>query len=152
MLADGKEQQSICYYTVSGVKVITRPAADKQVELIAVDSRTGKPLSKAEVVLYQSKSYQGTDATEKARLRTGQERTLPHRHRGRRIPLCPGFDTTRPLRTATLLSSPRLYDRDDNNTRTALFTDRSLYRPGQTLYFSGIRYINSTSESRTVAG
>ena len=70
MLADGKEQQSICYYTVSGVKVITRPAADKQVELIAVDSRTGKPLSKAEVVLYQSKSYQGTDATEKARLRT----------------------------------------------------------------------------------
>lgn len=152
MLADGKEQQSICYYTVSGVKVITRPAADKQVELIAVDARTGKPLSKAEVVLYQSKSYQGTDATEKARLRTDKNG------------LClidtedEGFlfaQVSTPLdrfAPATLLSSPRLYDRDDNNTRTALFTDRSLYRPGQTLYFSGIRYINSTSESRTVAG
>ncbi|WP_283388167.1 alpha-2-macroglobulin family protein [Barnesiella viscericola] len=152
MLVDEKAQQSTSYYTVSGVKVITRPATGKQVELIAVDARTGKPLPKAEVVLYQSKSYQGTDATEKARLRTDKNGLCLIDTEDEGFLFAQVSTALDRFAPATRLSSPGLYDRDDNNTRTALFTDRSLYRPGQTLYFSGIRYINSTSESRTVAG
>lgn len=150
MLVDGKAQQSTSYYTVSGVKVITRPATGKQVELIAVDSRTGKPLSKAEVVLYQSKSYQGADAAEKARLRTDKNGLCLIDTEDEGFLFAQVSTALDRFAPATRLSSPGLYDRDDNNTRTALFTDRSLYRPGQTLYFSGIRYINSTRESRTV--
>lgn len=150
MLIDGQAQQSTSYYTVSGVKIITRPATDKQVELIAVDARTGKPLPKAEVVLYQSKSYQGTDATEKARLRTDKNGLCLIDTEDEGFLFAQVSTALDRFAPATRLSSPGLYDRDDNNTRTALFTDRSLYRPGQTLYFSGIRYINSTRESRTV--
>ncbi len=152
ILIDGQSTQSpgTCY-TVSGIKVITRPASDHSVELLAVDARTGKPLPKAEVTLYTSKSYQGLNATEKARLRTDKNglciiETDNEQNLFARVSTA--LDRFAP---AIRLSSPGCYDRDDSNTRTALFTDRSLYRPGQTLYFSGIRYINSTHERRTIA-
>ncbi len=150
MLIDGMAQPSTSYYTVSGIKVITQPAADKRMELIAVDARTGKPLPKAEVVLYQSESYQGTNVTEKARLHTDKNGLCLVDTEGEGFLFAQVSTALDRFAPATRLSSPGLYDRDDNDTRTALFTDRSLYRPGQTLYFSGIRYINSTRESRTV--
>lgn len=148
---DGKPNPSATHFTVSGVKTITRAASDKHIELLAVDARTGKPLPKAEVTLYASPYFLGQEAVEKVRLRTDKNG------------LClietgdEGFlfaQVSTPLdrfAPATRLSSPGCYDSDDSDTRTALFTDRSLYRPGQTLYFSGTRYINSTDEHRTVA-
>lgn len=152
MLTDGKAQPSTSYYTVSGVKVITRPASDKRIELLAVDARTGKPLPKAEVALYASDSYQGSEVTEKARLRTDKNGLCLIDTEGERFLFAQVSTPLDRFAPATRLSSPGIYDRDDSDTRTALFTDRSLYRPGQTLYFSGIRYINSTQESRTVGG
>lgn len=152
MLIDGKAQPSTSYYTVSGVKVITRPASDKHIELLAVDARTGKPLPKAEVVLYASDNYQGSGVTEKARLRTDKNGLCLIDTEGERFLFAQVSTALDRFAPATRLSSPGIYDRDDNNTRTELFTDRSLYRPGQTLYFSGIRYINSTDEHRTVGG
>lgn len=152
MLIDGKAQPSTSYYTVSGVKVITRPASDKRIELLAVDARTGKPLSKAEVALYASDSYQGSEVTEKARLRTDKNGLCLIDTEGERFLFAQVSTALDRFAPATRLSSPGIYDRDDSDTRTALFTDRSLYRPGQTLYFSGIRYINSTQESHTVGG
>lgn len=152
MLTDGKTQPSTSYYTVSGVKVITRPASDKRIELLAVDARTGKPLPKAEVALYASDSYQGSEVTEKARLRTDKNGLCLIDTEGERFLFAQVSTALDRFAPATRLSSPGIYDSDDSDTRTALFTDRSLYRPGQTLYFSGIRYINSTQESRTVGG
>lgn len=150
MLIDGQAQQSTSYYTVSGVKVITRPASDKRIELLAVDARTGKPLSKADVTLYASDSYQGKDATEKARLRTDKNGLCLIDTNSEGFLFAQVSTALDRFAPATRLSSPGIYDRDDNETNTELFTDRSLYRPGQTIYFSGIRYINSTRESRTV--
>ncbi len=151
MFIDGKPQQSANYYTVSGVKVITRPASDKRIELLAVDARTGKPLPKAEVILYASENYQGSGATEKARLRTDKNGLCHFDTEDGKFIFAQVSTPLDRFAPVTRLSSPGCYDRDDSNTRTALFTDRSLYRPGQTLYFSGTRYINSTHESRTVA-
>ena len=53
-------------------------------------------------------------------------------------------------RGITRLSYTGYWDRYDKEKKTALFSDRSLYRPGQTVYFSGIRYVNNTEESRVI--
>ena len=39
---------------------------------------------------------------------------------------------------------------NDVNQQTALFTDRSLYRPGQTIYFKGIVYFSSKDKQKVV--
>lgn len=153
ILIDGKPNPSTTHFTVSGVKTITRAASDKHIELLAVDARTGKPLPKAEVTLYASPYFLGQESVEKARLRTDKN-GLCRIETGDEGFLFTQVST--PLdrfAPADRLSLPGCYDdSDDSDTRTALFTDRSLYRPGQTLYFSGIRYINSTDEHRTVGG
>lgn len=153
ILIDGKPNPSTTHFTVSGVKTITRTASDKHIELLAVDARTGKPLPKAEVTLYASPYFLGQESVKKARLRTDKN-GLCRIETGDEGFLFTQVST--PLdrfAPADRLSLPGCYDdSDDSDTRTALFTDRSLYRPGQTLYFSGIRYINSTDEHRTVGG
>lgn len=153
ILIDGKPNPSTTHFTVSGVKTISRAASDKHIELLAVDARTGKPLPKAEVTLYASPYFLGQESVEKARLRTDKN-GLCRIETGDEGFLFTQVST--PLdrfAPANRLSLPGCYDdSDDSDTRTALFTDRSLYRPGQTLYFSGIRYINSTDEHRTVGG
>ena len=153
ILIDGKPNPSTTHFTVSGVKTITRAASDKHIELLAVDARTGKPLPKAEVTLYASPYFLGQESVEKARLRTDKN-GLCRIETGDEGFLFTQVST--PLdrfAPADRLSLPGCYDdSDDSDTRTALFTDRSLYRPGQTLYFSGIRYINSTDEHRTIGG
>ncbi|MBP1665130.1 MAG: alpha-2-macroglobulin domain protein, partial [Bacteroidetes bacterium] len=41
---------------------------------------------------------------------------------------------------------------ENNNIKTALFTDRSLYRPGQTLYFKGIVYLSDKNKQEVITG
>ncbi|HIX26413.1 MAG TPA: hypothetical protein H9859_02060 [Candidatus Barnesiella excrementigallinarum] len=152
LLLDGKEPNSAIYHTVSGIKTIVRPAAEKRIELLALDAHTGKPIPKADVTLLSSSDYQGKQATEKARFQTDKNGLCSIDADSKDylfVQVSTPLDRFAP---ATRLSSPGLYNRDDNNIQTALFTDRSLYRPGQTLYFSGTRYINSVRESRTITG
>ena len=41
---------------------------------------------------------------------------------------------------------------ENNNVRINIFTDRSIYRPGQTVYFKGIAYVSTKIKEETVGG
>ncbi len=152
MLIDGKAtENSAANYTVSGIKTIVRNAGAESLELLAVDARTGKPISKADVTVYASPEYyQFEQATEIARLKTDKNGLCLIDAGGKGFLFAKVATPLDGFAPVTQLSSPGIYDRDDGFTRTALFTDRSLYRPGQTLYFSGTRYVNNSQESRVV--
>ncbi len=150
MLMDGKSSDNEVNFSVSRVKIFTREAATGKVELLAVDSRSGKPFSQATVKLYSSTSYRSekelrhTTKTDKIGICS---LTLDNKHNSCVKVTIPG-DTYAP---AVDLSSPYVWKySDEQKTQTSLFTDRSIYRPGQTVYFSGIRYINNLNTNRVV--
>ncbi|MCH5327421.1 MAG: hypothetical protein J1E02_00230 [Coprobacter sp.] len=115
---------------------------EKQTIFVA-DARSGKPLSKASVQLY---SYQRNDSLEYlGDYRTDKNGTVdidtPETLRYRIV-----------LRNDTCPLSFRSYPEEEytpEEVHLALFTDRSLYRPGQTVQFTGICY-RLGKESRQV--
>ncbi len=150
MLIEDKTQGKTINFSVSRIKAIVRNASPESVELLAVDAQSGKPFSQATVNLY----------------------TLPHRTKTSKLKAV--FKTNKiGLSTIKLdskenisaqvvisgdsfspaidISCPYVQQYDEDQTsQTVLFTDRSIYRPGQTLYFSGIRYINGLKTNRVL--
>lgn len=126
-----------------------RDLPTKQREVWVTDWETGKPVPHAEVVYYGGKRQQlqrkgsiTTDAQGLALLPADQnllavQATLPNDTHGRIVPFYPIY-TARSAEKAT--------------TRLTLFTDRGLYRPGQTLYFKGIAYSDHWENAHTIEG
>ena len=126
-----------------------RDLPNKQREVWVTDWKTGKPVSHAEIVYYGGKRNQlqrkgslTTDAQGLAQLPTDQnllaiQAILPNDTKGRIVPLYPIY-TSRTVKKET--------------SRLSLFTDRGLYRPGQTLYFKGIAYTDHWENAHTIEG
>lgn len=126
-----------------------RDLPNKQREVWVTDWETGKPVPHAEVVYYGGKRNQlqrkgslTTDAQGLAQLPTDQnllaiQAILPNDTKGRIVPLYPIY-TSRTVEKET--------------SRLSLFTDRGLYRPGQTLYFKGIAYTDHWENAHTIEG
>ena len=125
-------------YTTSLLQVSSLMAQDRsinQVMMIAVtDRKTGEPLSGAKITTYRNNKLQtsfttGDDGTGKSVKQSeyynNQYYTVKHKE-DQLIVFNPQYDR-------------RIYDRDNSNA-AVLFTDRSIYRPGQTVYFKAILY------------
>lgn len=108
-------------------------------EVVAVDKRTGQPVPGAELVMYEEKN--GTyivKKTDKAEERGSVRIEVPE---GREL-LC---NVRTPGNDFMAIGSLSLYrhtvaSEKEWRRRTSLFTDRSLYRPGQTVRVSGVVY------------
>lgn len=137
---DGKKGTSEgTFLYVTTLKAIYRPLPDNALELVIVDAMTGQPVPDAEVVTYTQKgggylpehTYQangkGTlrldflrDRNVLYNVRTAADNTMPVRH---------------------LWKNDYYYQKGNKTTDLLqLFTDRSIYRPGQTVYVSGLAY------------
>ena len=126
-----------------------RDLPSKQREIWVTDWESGKPVPQAEVVYYGGKRQQlqrqgslKTDAQGLAVLPADKnllafQATLSHDTKGRVVPLYPIY-TARKAEPST--------------SRLMLFTDRGLYRPGQTLYFKGIAYTDHWEQAPTIEG
>ena len=115
---------------------------DSQVEIMALCRKTGHPLEDAEVKIKQSqynralKKYVektiGSYKSDKDGLVTSKNL---ERYKSYYISIKSGDDIYEPKRTFYHYG-PR--DRNRPKTEVNLFTDRKLYRPGQTIYYKGI--------------
>lgn len=126
---------------VSPYQCVSLPADGKYRELVAVDKRSGQPVPGAEIVLYKEKEKGGyeavkvytTDAKGSVRTDWPDDRVLQCNVR------TPGND----FMAVGMVTARRhrMGRKDEEWSRmTSLFTDRSLYRPGQTVYVSGVVY------------
>ena len=151
MLIDGKPGSSTVNHTVSGIKTIVRSAGEKSLELLAVDAQTGKPIQNADVTVYTAKNRSYEQVKEISRLKTDKNGLCIIDTNDTRYYAFAQISTpTDGYSPLADLSYTDYWDRYDKEKKTALFSDRSLYRPGQTVYFSGIRYVNNTEESRVI--
>ncbi len=127
------------FLTVTGLAAVQRGAGDGTLELHVLDRATGAPVPGASARLIQERnggvidlggervvSTATTDAEGHARLR-------PPQRYGYRLEVSKGPDV---LDLGGTYVQPD--GRPDVGTQVVIFTDRALYRPGQTVYLKGI--------------
>lgn len=138
---------SILY--VSRLKIISLGLPDDKNELVVVDAQSGYPVSNAEVILYKKVDNRYNKVKT---VTTDGEGTvvIEKQNAGIYLQACKGADRGMPLQWINA------YFRKGNENsqpfdRINLFTDRSIYRPGQTVYLSGIAYRQDGDSTKVLA-
>lgn len=123
---------------VTDLSVINRTLPGNISEFVVVNAQTGFPVSQADVILYQRDADKMnvvvTLKTDEKGSVTRQSESRYDAYRAQK-----GNDTAMPL----MMNGMMRYGRSNytNASRNlSLFTDRSIYRPGQMVYVAGIAY------------
>ncbi|MBR9914132.1 MAG: alpha-2-macroglobulin [Algicola sp.] len=118
------------------------------------DRIDGQPLSQAKVTFIYSKNYQNKLIKEQYTTNAQGEFTIPKTDYSRsNIKLNILYNNEEAIFENLYLN--RYYNYDNSNKKIVhdgfIFSDRSIYRPGQTLYFKGIVINNSEANAEVVA-
>lgn len=138
-------------FSVTRLAAVSRIADPERVEVWVTDYRSGKPIEGAVVDYYR---YSARTVP----LRLGAAETNAHG-----LALLPaetgidGYRASLPGDEAAPITPLYAYGRWAQQEQQApaelrLFTDRGLYRPGQTLFFKGIAYVNEAANPRVAPG
>lgn len=146
--ASGKYVSAVNIFTVSRITAVHRHLGDKRSELFVTDMISGKPIKGAKVLCYtgtrdklQPAGSTTTDNMGLAILTTKDSQAAY------RITM-PGDEWMMP----TFIYQPGdRNDRDSNPVELSIFTDRGIYRPGQTIFFKGIAYVRNSDKPHTVS-
>jgi len=133
---------------VSNISYIQRRTNDNNHEFYVLDRRTGKPLQDVNVTLY-SMSYRtfgnGYNRNTIQTLKTDSKGYFKTQNFDSYISVYADFKLGNDLYTAN--ETFYLYHSEEESPVVQIvdhiFTDRAIYRPGQTIYFKGIRIQNS---------
>ena len=143
----GRQTRLTCYasFKVTGMTYVDRNLPNGQHEVTVTDIQTGQPLKGVMVHVYQyDKGETGNGLTDAK----GQFRTSVTNNRID-IALTYGTDT---LTDKNKYVSQFILRDQDETDRTVLFSDRQIYRPGQTIYFKAIQMIVGANKTRLVTG
>lgn len=141
-------------YWVSDLAYTHTSNSDNSLTVFVTDRSTGKPLNRVKVELYERKyNYSISDYEVKLRetFRTDLNGKLTidpkTKYRNFLLQLSHGEDR---FNTGYDISqSGKSRSRTTSNTNTFFFLDRGIYRPGQKIYFKGIK-INRTGEKQAL--
>lgn len=123
-------------FDVTRFKVLTCRLPEKQYQVVTLDGQTGHPVSNAKVTMYSNdeKVLQEFTTDENGKV------VFPWKSEYRYLKASKGTDTAMPKQNI-YAGSYGYYDAENKETENmTLLTDRSLYRPGQTVYVKGIAY------------
>ena len=141
---------------VSPYQCLTIPVSDEEVEVIAVDRLTGNPIPYAELVEYQLNPSQGGNSIgfpSPKKWRTNQKGSIILKNSGKETKYINVRTAGNDFMKITPLYARGNYRKNEYETSwqplTVLFTDRALYRPGQLVHVSGIRYEQQGDSMRT---
>ncbi|MGZ3926355.1 MAG: alpha-2-macroglobulin family protein [Mucilaginibacter sp.] len=156
--SDDEMLESIGSFRVSGMAYVMRGNPDENIQVVVTDRETGEPISGVRVELagrvykYINGASQWEDITEKGS-------TDDH-----------GFFVTKKISGSNvsitlraendMLTDGNKYingsrdnsDADEPNDKTILFTDRQIYRPGQTIYFKALQLQVAKGKSKIEPG
>ena len=145
----GQQLKTINTVSVTRLAAIYRNLSGNKQEVMVTDYLSGKPIDGAIVTYYggQRRSLQelGTVKTDREGLAT-----LPANSQ------VLAFQASRPGDTNAMLTN--IYPMgsghrpEKNPVEVSIFTDRGLYRPGQTIFFKGLAYVKDSNDPHAVAG
>ncbi|MBE7176581.1 MAG: carboxypeptidase-like regulatory domain-containing protein, partial [Mucilaginibacter polytrichastri] len=143
---------SVTAFTVSDLAYVLRKNPEGQTEFITLHRKTGAPLSGVQVALatkYHTDRNSSRDSSIKGITNAAGRLVLGKFSESNlvSVSLKKGGDHFNDEKYIT-----RAYDPDyrDDGDKTLLFTDRHIYRPGQTLYFKGLQLAVTDQKSRIV--
>lgn len=134
---------------VTALKTIYRPLPDGTLELVVVDAVSGQPVSEAEVTIYTEKGggyspQQTYQADKQGTLKLDFLNSNKYWYNAHTA-----ADNAMPI--LNLWKNDYYYKESKRKEVLQLFTDRSIFRPGQTVYVSGLAYEMEKDSTRVLA-
>ena len=133
---------------VTALKTIYRPLPDGTLELVVVDAVSGQLVSEAEVTIYTEKGggyspQQTYQADKQGTLKLDFLNSNKYWYNAHTA-----ADNAMPI--LNLWKNDYYYKESKRKEVLQLFTDRSIYRPGQTVYVSGLAYEMEKDSTRVL--
>lgn len=150
---DGIAPQRKLFY-VSNLAVMIQQLPDDKHRYVVVNATDGQPIAGAKIELYDQWygfNMKKDKRTVHARLTTDENGEAYFKNVDGNILISTNNDKFTPAK-GIYLSRDRYYERKDDKIKHQLFTDRSIYRPGQTVHASAISYIVKKGLDASVPG
>ena len=141
-------------FYVSNLAVMIQQLPDDRHRYVVVNATDGQPVAGAKIELYDQWygfKTKKDKRTVHARLTTDENGEAYFKNVDGNILISTSNDKFTPAK-GIYLSRTRYYEKKDNETKYQLFTDRSIYRPGQTVHASAISYIVKKGLDASVPG
>jgi tetratricopeptide (TPR) repeat protein len=146
-VADGAkaESRTIC---VSHLKLLSLTLPDGRKELVAVDAMTGEPQPKVTLKLLSKKK----EVLDKFVTDADGSAVVTWKNEYRMVKATSKRDVALPEMSIYKGNVYSVVDDENAIDEVSLLTDRSIYRPGQTVYVKGIVYSHSSDRAEVVSG
>ena len=131
-------------FYVSNLAVMIQQLPDDKHRYVVVNATDGQPIAGAKIELYE-KNYDEKLGKRKrtvhARLTTDSNGEAYFKNVDGYVLISTNSDKFTPAKYI-YLSRTRYYEKKDNETKYQVYTDRALYRPGQTVHVTAIDFVN----------
>ena len=141
-------------FYVSNLAVMIQQLPDDKHRYVVVNATDGQPVPGAKIMLYDRDYDVKTGKWKRlvhARLTTDENGEAYFKNVDGNVLISTNSDKFTPAKDI-YLSRTRYYERKDDKIKHQLFTDRSIYRPGQTVHASAISYIVKKGLDASVPG
>ncbi len=131
-------------FYVSNLAVMIQQLPDDKHRYVVVNATDGQPIAGAKIELYE-KNYDEKLGKRKrtvhARLTTDSNGEAYFKNVDGYVLISTNSDKFTPAKYI-YLSRTRYYEKKDNETKYQVYTDRAIYRPGQTVHVTAIRFVD----------
>lgn len=141
-------------FYISNLAVMIQQLPDDKHRYVVVNATDGQPVPGAKIMLYDRDYDVKTGKWKRlvhARLTTDENGEAYFKNVDGNVLISTSNDKFTPAKDI-YLSRTRYYERKDDKIKHQLFTDRSIYRPGQTVHASAVSYIVKKGLDASVPG
>lgn len=131
-------------FYVSNLAVMIQQLPDDKHRYVVVNATDGQPIAGAKIELYDQRYDFKTKKDKRivhARLTTDENGEAYFKNVDGNVLISTSNDKFTPAKDI-YLSRDRYYEKKDNETKYQVYTDRALYRPGQTVHVTAIDFVN----------
>ena len=131
-------------FYVSNLAVMIQQLPDDRHRYVVVNATDGQPIAGAKIELYDQWYDFNTKKNKRtvhARLTTDENGEAYFKNVDGNVLISTNNDKFTPAKYI-YLSRTRYYEKKDNETKYQVYTDRALYRPGQTVHVTAIDFVN----------
>ena len=131
-------------FYVSNLAVMIQQLPDDKHRYVVVNATDGQPIAGAKIELYDQRYDFKTKKDKRivhARLTTDENGEAYFKNVDGEVLVSTNNDKFTPAKYI-YLSRTRYYEKKDNETKYQVYTDRAIYRPGQTVHVTAIRFVD----------